>query len=80
MGGEGQGHLAYVKYTWSIGKCVTMCSIPAPSSCRSLVAFNLNPFSTKPIFGTIPFFFFFFFFRNFIASYFSFYAREINLE
>ena len=37
----GHGHLVYVKYTWSIGNCDTWCNIPAPSSCRSLVAFNL---------------------------------------
>ena len=32
----------YIKYTWSIGECATWCNIPAPSSCRSLVAFNLS--------------------------------------
>ena len=32
----------YIKYTWSIGNCAIWCNIPAPSSCRSLVAFNLN--------------------------------------
>ena len=31
----------YIKYTWSIGNCATWCNIPAPSSCCSLVAFNL---------------------------------------
>ena len=41
VGGEGHGHLVYIKYTWSIGNCATWCYIPAPSSCRSLVAFNL---------------------------------------
>ena len=35
MGGEGHGHLVYIKYTWSIGNCATWCNIPAPSSCRS---------------------------------------------
>ena len=38
VGGEGHGHLVYIKYTWSIGNCATWCNIPAPSSCRS---FNL---------------------------------------
>ena len=42
MGGEGHGRLVYIKYTWSIGNCATWCNIPAPSSCRSLVAFNLD--------------------------------------
>ena len=41
VGGEGHGRLVYVKYTWSIGNCATWCNIPAPSSCRSLAAFNL---------------------------------------
>ena len=35
------GHLVYIKYTWCIGNCATWCYIPAPSSCRSLLAFNL---------------------------------------
>ena len=30
----------YIKYTWSIGNCANWYNIPAPSSCRSLVAFN----------------------------------------
>ena len=44
MGGEGMDAL-YIKYTWSIGNCATWCTIPAPSSCRSLVAFNVYDFS-----------------------------------
>ena len=32
----------YIKYTWSIVNCATWCNIPAPSSCHSLVAFNLS--------------------------------------
>ena len=36
---RGMGAL-YIKYTWSIGNCATWCNIPAPSSCRSLVAFK----------------------------------------
>ena len=40
VGGEGHGRLVCIKYTWSIGNCATWCNIPAPSSCRSLVAFN----------------------------------------
>ena len=39
VGGEGHGRLVY-KSTWSIGNCSTWCNIPAPSSCRSLVAFK----------------------------------------
>ena len=39
--GEGHGLRVYIKYAWSIGNCATWCNIPAPSSCRSLVAFNL---------------------------------------
>ena len=35
------GRLVYIKYTWSIGNCATWCNIPAPSSCCSLMAFNL---------------------------------------
>ena len=41
VGGEGHGRLVYIKYTWSIENCATWCYIPAPSSCRSLLAFNL---------------------------------------
>ena len=41
VGGEGHGRLVYIKYTWSIGNCGTWCYIRAPSSCRSLLAFNL---------------------------------------
>ena len=41
-GGEEHGRLVYIKYTWSIGNCAPWCNIPAPSSCRSLVAFNLG--------------------------------------
>ena len=36
---EWRGHEDFVyKYTWSIGNCATWFNIPAPSSCRSLVA------------------------------------------
>ena len=40
-GRRGHGRLVYIKYTWSIGNCTTSCYIPAPSSCRSFLAFNL---------------------------------------
>ena len=43
MGGEGHGCLAYIKYTWSIGNCVTWCNIPAPSNCRSYWPLTFNP-------------------------------------
>ena len=49
VGGEGHGRLVYVKYTWSIGNCATWCNIPAPSSCRSLVAFNLAFSQVTPV-------------------------------
>ena len=40
VGREGHGRLVCIKYTWSIGNSATWCNIPAPLSCRSLVAFK----------------------------------------
>ena len=48
MGGEEHGRLVYIKYTWFIGNCAIWCNIPAPSSCRSLVAFNLSRTASLP--------------------------------
>ena len=49
MGGEGRGRLVYIKYTWSIG-----CNIPVPSSCHSLVAFNLKKAGSKIPWQSLP--------------------------
>ena len=38
MGRDRHGCLVY-KYTWSIGNCATLCNIPVPLACCSLVAF-----------------------------------------
>ena len=46
----------YIKYIWSFGNCATWCNIPAPSSCRSLVAFKsiysiYIPWPFPPVWG-----------------------------